>query len=347
METRKIIKLGRSTLVVSLPKYWVKLNELKYGDEICIETQKNGALVVFPSRIKEEKKFKEIEVEVDPTEHGLLIRKVISCYLNGFSKVKLISKDVFMESQKELIRKLCWKLYIRILDANVKEITLQSLADLSSVELDASLRRMANVTLSMYENSLTALGNHDLKLAEAVVSLDDEVDNFCFLLLRLLRNIHHNFSLLDKEGLEFVNCFDYETVVDRLESIADNSVNISKCVLFLHKNKRKLSHQVIEDLISMGREALNLCNMAVKNFFNKNLKTANNIIELKDVLREKLIHEMIIERIFRERDPIKVYASCSVKDSILRIAEAGAEIAEATINRIIRDFPSHPKLMKV
>jgi len=136
-------------------------------------------------------------------------------------------------------------------------------------------------------------------------------------------------------------------VVDRLESIADNSVNISKCVLFLHKNKRKLSHQVIEDLISMGREALNLCNMAVKNFFNKNLKTANNIIELKDVLREKLIHEMIIERIFRERDPIKVYASCSVKDSILRIAEAGAEIAEATINRIIGDFPSHPKLMKV
>jgi len=32
MEQRKIMSLGRSSLVISLPKYWVQLNELKQGD---------------------------------------------------------------------------------------------------------------------------------------------------------------------------------------------------------------------------------------------------------------------------------------------------------------------------
>ena len=50
MEQRKVMSLGRSSLVVSLPKHWIKLNELKRGDSVSVTVQRDRSLVIFPGR---------------------------------------------------------------------------------------------------------------------------------------------------------------------------------------------------------------------------------------------------------------------------------------------------------
>ena len=92
MEQRKIMSLGRSSLVISLPKHWTRLNELKQGDVVSLAIQRDRSLAVFPGTGKK-KWSKEITLHIDPKEREILIiRSIIACYLNGYSGIKLVSK---------------------------------------------------------------------------------------------------------------------------------------------------------------------------------------------------------------------------------------------------------------
>ena len=44
--------LGRSSMVISLPKNWLKLNELKKGDVVSYAIQRDRSLAVYPSATK-------------------------------------------------------------------------------------------------------------------------------------------------------------------------------------------------------------------------------------------------------------------------------------------------------
>lgn len=51
---RSIISQGNSSLSVVLPKYWVKMHNLKKGNELLL--MGNDVLLVVPNTIKEERK---------------------------------------------------------------------------------------------------------------------------------------------------------------------------------------------------------------------------------------------------------------------------------------------------
>jgi phosphate uptake regulator len=53
---RKVMSLGKSSLVISLPKEWMPLNDLKKGDAVSFNIQRDRSLVVHPSAFK--KSFK-------------------------------------------------------------------------------------------------------------------------------------------------------------------------------------------------------------------------------------------------------------------------------------------------
>ena len=68
METRKIMALGKSSLVVSLPKAWIKSNNLNRGDILALEVQRDLSLVIHPA-LKPRDTPRLITVEVDAEEH--------------------------------------------------------------------------------------------------------------------------------------------------------------------------------------------------------------------------------------------------------------------------------------
>ena len=49
---RKIMSLGKSSLVISLPKEWMQLNDLKKGDTVSFNIQRDRSLVIYPSALK-------------------------------------------------------------------------------------------------------------------------------------------------------------------------------------------------------------------------------------------------------------------------------------------------------
>jgi hypothetical protein len=72
--------------------------------------------VIFPSAEKREES-KETTLHVEPNEgETLIVRKIIGCYLNGYSGMRIVSKNIFSVPQRKAIRNIVRMLYMRILE---------------------------------------------------------------------------------------------------------------------------------------------------------------------------------------------------------------------------------------
>jgi len=332
MKQRKIMSLGRSSLVISLPKHWVKLNELKRGDVVSLAVQRDRSLVVFPG-VEKKKELKTITLHVDPDEKEVMIvRSIIACYLNGYSGIRLVSKGIFSIAQQKAIRRIVRILYMRIMESDAKNMYIQTLIDESKASVISGLRRMHLISSSMYRDALNSLKTRDANLARAVYTLDDDVDHFSFFLLRLLRSTTLNPTLANQLDLEPIDCLDYQTLIHRIEHVADHATNIAKNIIMLNGRQQKISKPLVELMLIAGNAALNSYNKAVEAFFSKDVDRSDEIIEEQKRI-EKLDLDIASKSFLIEKNALIICATCSIRDSIKRIAEYAADIAEITINR--------------
>jgi len=335
MEKRKIMSLGRSSLVISLPKYWVQLNELKQGDVVSVAMSRDRSLVIFPGA-KKEREAEKITLHVDEGDKvSQVIRSIIACYLDGYSEIKLVSKKFFKATQQKALRDAVKKLYMRIMEADSKQMRIVTLIDESRASVETGIKRMYALSSSMCKDVLSALKNNDVELAKTVYALDDEVDNFAFFLLRLVRKAATDPTLANQLNLDALDCLDYQTFTHRIEQIADQATSIAKSIIMMHESRKKISKNISDKLYLAGSTALDLYEKAVNSLFTNDIKASEEVITRKaDV--EKLDREIAALAFLKEKDTTVICACCSIRDSILRIAGFAADIAEIALDRFYK-----------
>jgi phosphate uptake regulator len=329
---RKIMSLGRSSLVISLPKNWVELNELKKSDVVSLAIQRDRSLVVFPHS-ENKKEPAEITLHIEENEKdSSIIRKLIGCYLSGYACIKVISNSIFSVAQRKSIRNIVRMLYMRVMVSDAKNMHIQTLIDESRASLELAINRMHVISGSMCSDMLNALKTGDLMLAKAVFSLDDDVDHFSYFTLRLLRSAAQNPALANELSISTLDCMDYQTLVRRIEHVADYCADIAKYIIMLGQNLDKIPDQVLTLMFQGGKQAVGLYDRAVENFFSKNVTDSVEIMEGEQEV-EVLDQEIASKAFMHKQENVVTCAICSIRDDIRRIAESAADIAEVSIDR--------------
>jgi phosphate uptake regulator len=330
---RRIVSLGRSSMVISLPKNWMQLNELKKGDAVSLAIQRDRSLVVYPSAQKKAIP-KEITLRIAQNEDEMLItQKIIGAFLNGYSGVTLISEKIFSVPQRKAIRNMAGRLYMRIMESDSKGVYIQTLTDESKASLEQAIQRMHLISYSMCEDTFTSLKNNDIALAKSVFSLDDDVDHFSFFILRLLRNAAQDTTLANELHLDPLDCMDHQTLVYRIEHAADYTADIARHIIMLDGSQQKIPDNVLELMVSAGTFAVDLYVKAVNAFFSKDISFSVEIMKYQHRI-EKLDQEIAIKSFAGEhRNAELVCGICSIRDNIKRIADCAANIAEIAVNR--------------
>jgi len=334
MEQRKVMLLGRSSLVISLPKHWADLNKLSQGDLVSLEVQRDNSLLVFPGIEGKKEEEKKITLYIDPSEtEDSIARGIISCYLNGYSSIILVSRKIFSTAQHRAIRRTAGVLYMRIMESDSKNMRLTTLIDESKASILSSIQRMHLIANSMCQDALKSLKDQNADLARTVYSLDDDIDHFCFFLLRLLRTAATDMVLAKQLKLDPIDCLDYQTLIYRIEHAADNVANIVKHIIMLHGRKRNIPDSLITMLFAFGYEAMDAYDKAVNSFFSNDITECNDIIERQKKF-EKSDQEIASQTfVTSDMDSETICAVCSMRENIRRIAEWAALIAENTILR--------------
>jgi phosphate uptake regulator len=333
---RRIMSLGRSSMVISLPKNWLQLNELKKGDAVSYAIQRDRSLVVYPSS-KTKKAPKEITLRIGQNEDEMLItQKIIGAFLNGYSGFTLISEKIFSIPQRKAIRILAGKLYMRIMESDSKGIYIQTLTDESKASLDQAIQRMHLISYSMCEDTFTSLKNNDIALAKSVFSLDDDVDHFSFFILRLLRIAAQDTALANELRVDPLDLMDYQTLVYRIEHAADYTADIARHMIMLDGSKQKIPEDVLELMVIAGTEAVDLYVKSVNAFFSKDVPFSVEIMKYQQSI-ERLDQEIAIKSFTgKHKNAELVCGICSIRDNIKRIADVAANIAEIAVNRAFK-----------
>jgi len=96
LEPRKIQKVGRSTLSISLPRDWVKLSGVQQGDVVFLDQEIDGSLrVLSPSQFEEETKYTTFCINCDQIQElNLLERLIVGSYMLGVDVIKLVSSTL-------------------------------------------------------------------------------------------------------------------------------------------------------------------------------------------------------------------------------------------------------------
>jgi phosphate uptake regulator len=227
-------------------------------------------------------------------------------------------------------------LYMRIMESDSKGVYIQTLTDESKASLEQAIQRMHLISYSMCEDAFTALKNHDIALAKAVFSLDDDVDHFSFFILRLLRNAAQDPLLANELHIDPLDCLDHQTLVHKIENAADYSADIARHMIMLDGTQKKIPEDVLELMVIAGTEACDLYSRAVTAFSSKDVPFSVEIMKHQQRI-EKLDQEIAAKAFTgKQKNAELVCAICSIRDDIKRMADCAVNIAEIAVNRAFK-----------
>ena len=332
MSSRKIMALGKSSLIITLPKEWLNNNNLGRGDKVFLTHQKNRTITISPT-LNVAKRNTEMTIIIETNEESnSIIRKVIGCYLNGYSIIKIRSKNIFNTDQNNAIRSVVRSLYMRIIKSSSSQVELHTLMDESMASVSSGVERMHIITTSMCQDVMMAFREWDVSRAKSVIALEDDVDQFMYFLLRLLRSSASTPILANQLGLDMVDILDYQTLVHRIERVADHTTTIANSLVYLLEEHVFLPKQVFHVLHKASEIAFEIYDLSVEAFLSRDLENINAIIDKQQAISalEETIKPIPYTEDSTKKD--ELCHMCIIRDSITKIGTNAADIAELAID---------------
>ncbi|MFC1803012.1 PhoU domain-containing protein [Thermoproteota archaeon] len=332
LSRRKIIPLGKSSLVLTLPREWTRKNNLNRGDMLDVLIQKDQSLLIRPE-YTEKHRENEISLILEANEPtNSITRIVIGCYLNGYDLIKLKSTKIFSTSQQQAIREIVKTLYLRIIESNSSKVTIQTLMDESKASLSSGISRMHIITGAMCDDVLNSMRYWDVDVARSVLNLEDDVDQFLFYLLRLIRGSLIDPPLASQLQLELVDCLDWQTLIYRIEHVADYTAKIAQSIIELDSFKIELPKNIWSALIKAAEIAFESYKQSVDHFLSATIDHSNRLIDNQNKIKE-IVEEITPLPLMGIDDRDTFFHLFTIRENIQRIGESAADIAELTIDR--------------
>ncbi len=340
MEIRKVQKLGYSTIVVSLPRIWVKEKGLKKGDNVIIRIEDDGSLRIVPYNDVAERGLGESYV-VDVSKinsKGLISRILIGSYLVGHDNIsfqiegKRLPYWVIDEIQSAINRLAG----VQIVDQSLNRVTVQCLIDSSKFKLNGLIRRIYTLIFSMVEAIKVYLGEGDKSIMDQVDKMEDEADRVYWLTVRQLLLSQKSWRLAKDVGIEHpYHIVGNRAIVKSLEEIADRLYDISLNIRKVAYEKLVSNRDALDKLIYLLDYADRLIGDSMQALIELNLVRANDLLNNLEEFKEEVqeIDIMFLNSLANDFELLSTYRL--IVSHILRIADSVDSIAEITINRAL------------
>lgn len=213
MERRSLIKFGKNSFVISLPREWVDANKLVKGSEIWVD-QKSGSLTVMAQRVSEQERT--VRVHCDGKQSSELENEITSCYKAGYSTIVVEGKE--LPQHAALVKRFVHHLTgMDVIDQSLNRIVVKDLIDVKQIALPTLLRRMDMMIRSMFDDALS----EEMIEGDVLRERDLEINRLQFLVARVTRKVLDNPSLGNTLQVGILDAYTIDKVAWTLERIGD------------------------------------------------------------------------------------------------------------------------------
>jgi phosphate uptake regulator len=330
LESRKVQKVGYSTMTVSLPSEWAKQNNINPGDLVFLIPERDGTLRIAPSHVAAKEEAEEYVVNADACdEQGMLERIIVGSYILGRDVIRITAtsrmRKEHIDETRGIVRKL---IGLGILEETPKSMLLQCSVDPTKFKVDMLVRRLSLIASTILSEAMQAFLENKKSLAEEAIGREDEADTIYYLSVRLLLSAQIKPEIAEQIGatdLVFIPA--NRLILQHLELIADYAEDMAKKVIALEIRRDNISKDIAERICHLGELAQTIFQKALDCVFARDLKVANGVLEMRAVL-ERESDEYMQE--LPEIPYLRAMIMC-----LNKIADLGATIADIAINRAL------------
>ena len=327
---RRVQLTGGATLIVSLPKEWVRKIKLKAGDIVTIIPQPDNSLKIVPGRKKTQlptRTVMQVDESVDPR---IAVRELIARYLVGYETIEVqFSGDTHVH--KRMMRDIVSRkmIGVEVVEETVNSIVFQCLAGPRELPAVSALRRMMTVTANMLIDIVNCLDNYSKSVLEEIALREDTVDKLYFYIVRQLKSVAMGLVLPHEVGLDNIrDALGYRLIVKSVERIADH---INRIASTLIENGPLSQVGILNLLKELGSESIEIFDMTITAMFKQDKSKGHEVVHRSETLKSKV--NRIIQRLLEsDLSTQDVIAMRLIIESLERVSDYSADIAEIVIN---------------
>jgi len=289
MIKRKLVKLGKSSLVISLPKEWLKDLNLSAGDELGIMVEKDGSLKIIPPKFLVRVKTNPIIVNVEKCmQKKLLERALIGAYVVGKDPIIIENRVGFTADQLEETRCVIDKIRgLEIVKESPQHIVLRTFLDPTRYPLAGLLRRLTNLIQTMIEYLLTAIREKNVKYLEEITYIEEEIDRIYFSALRQIFLAYKDEEIASTIGIRSPSeLLSLRMAVKMFELLADTLADLARKGLKL-ENEVFAEISNYEELSNMLSDIGMAIDTITKTLIYGNITLTNELLNRIEAIREK------------------------------------------------------------
>jgi len=130
---RKLQEMGGATLLVSLPKEWVRRASLKKGSLVSIDESADGGLIIYPSKEGVDgRPDREIDIAY-PSKYSNegIPNEITAAYLLGYEMIRIAGREPISSRDRErIISSIKLLIGLEVVEEDSRSITSQFLVEI-------------------------------------------------------------------------------------------------------------------------------------------------------------------------------------------------------------------------
>ena len=348
-ETRKVQKLGYSSLGVSLPKDWAASNGIRPGALLSLAIEDDGSLRVRVGPLEDYPVAAEATIDADEWSGSeSLTRMITGNYIVGCNTIRLRSREELSPSQLQEIHEAVRGLTgLTIVNQGPKFVTIENFVEPTRFPIDGLLRRLHYLTSRMEKLALGVISGDAKGNIEEVGRMELEVDRLYWLVVRQLLLAAQNRTISGRIGVtEPRHLLGDRVVTVALENVGDLWEEAAAGVGPFLKPNRRIPREFAKTVGNLKGKLEEVIELTMTAFFANDLGKANTALDRQAALIRDI--RAAAESGPRSRSPQarSPPRSNGLFQIVLRplehVAKYYGSIAQITINRAL-ERPVRPR----
>jgi phosphate uptake regulator len=289
METRKVQRLGPSTLAMTLPAKWAEEYDVEKGDEVSLRLGGKGTLTVMPDSAHSEES--EARINASGLSADAVERAIVAQYVLGRRII-----HVECENGESLTSEHINAVYnaeTQLMGLGVIEETPESIAIRCSVDpedftLDNLLERLESTGSTMRNEAIKSLAHSNPDLAQRALNRERQANKIFVLLLRLIFTSYQNPNLARAVGLsDGFPLIGYRSIVKNLELTADNAEDIAEIALEAEGHALNIESTTMRRIREYTEQVNEITELAVQAAVERDYDTAIEVQQQFDDINNR------------------------------------------------------------
>ncbi|MFT4921468.1 MAG: phosphate uptake regulator, partial [Haloarculaceae archaeon] len=281
METRKVQRLGPSTLAMTLPADWAKAQTVEKGDEVSLRVGGKGSLTVLPESVTSEES--EAVINAGSLDADAVERAIVAQYVLGRRIIHVDAGDD--ETLKSTHINAIYNAETQLMGLGVIEETPERIAIRCSVDpadftLDNLMERLESTGSTMRNEAVKALAHSNPDIAQRALNRERQANKIFVLLLRLTFTAFQNPNLARAVGLDDTfPLLGYRAMAKNLELTADNAEDIAEIALEAEDNALNVDSATMRRIREFTDQVNEISELAVGAAVNRDYDAAIEVRE--------------------------------------------------------------------